>query len=154
MDGMWAFARRHFTELRPEHTRVICVDTLGSPHLVLAEAEGMIRIRAHDAELKERIAACADAARIRLRRGFTMRLGTDGYLALRHGLRTALLTSIDDHGAPSNYHWPTDTPDRVDYARVDDAVTLCEGVIRSLDPEQERSGENREERTYAVRPAR
>jgi hypothetical protein len=153
MDGMRAFACRHFRTLEPQHTRVICIDTVGSPHLVLAEAEGMIRVRPHDPELKERIASCAEAARIALRRGFTMRLGTDGYLALRHGFRTALLTSIDDHGAPSNYHWPTDTPDRLDFARVDDTVRLCEAVIRSLGSAGERLGEPREELTYAAQPA-
>lgn len=43
-----------------------------------------------------------------------------------------MLMSVDEHGAPSNYHWPTDTADRVDYERLDDTVRLCDCVIRSL----------------------
>jgi hypothetical protein len=61
-----------------------------------------------------------------------MRLGTDGYLALRHRLRAALLMSLDDEGGTSNYHRPTDTPDRVDYETLSDAIALCEAVARSL----------------------
>lgn len=67
-----------------------------------------------------------------LHRGVTMRLATDAYVALREGIPTALLTSLDDHGAPANYHWPTDTPQHVDYATCRDAIVLCERVVRRL----------------------
>jgi hypothetical protein len=140
MEGMRAFATRHFSKLGRERTRVLCVDSVGSPHLVLAEAEGMLQMRDYDEELNELIEACAHAEGISLLRGLRMRLGTDGYLALRHGLPAALLTSIDENGAASNYHWPTDTPDRVDYARLADAVTLCESLARRLAGAWPRSG--------------
>ena len=34
--------------------------------------------------------------------------------------------------APTNYHWPTDTPDHVDYDTVAGAVTLCTALSRRL----------------------
>jgi hypothetical protein len=132
MEGMRAFAARHLQNASRELTHVLCVDSVGSPYLVLAEAEGMLWMHRYDGEFNQLISTCATAEGVEARRGFRMRFGTDGLVALRLGFPTAMLTSVDEHGAPSNYHRPTDTPDRVDYARVDDAVTLCESVVRRL----------------------
>jgi hypothetical protein len=86
-----------------------------------------------------------------------MRLGTDGVVALRHGFRAAMLTSLDEHGSPSNYHWPTDTPDRVDYGRLGDTVLLCEAVARTLaeqaTPDAELNGSARVEQRARRRRA-
>jgi Zn-dependent M28 family amino/carboxypeptidase len=132
MEGMRAFAKRHFPSLPAERTRFICVDCVGSPYLVLAEGEGMLRVRPYDDSLKDLISRCAGSSGIQLLRGLTMRFGTDGYVALRHGYRAAMLMSVDSSGAASNYHWPTDTPDRVNYRTVESAVRLCELVVRNL----------------------
>ena len=132
MEGMRAFAGRHFPALPAERTRVLCVDAVGSPHLVLVEAEGMLEVRQYDSAFKGVIAACAQEAGIELTRGYVMRLGTDGYLALRHGIPAACLMSINDYGVASNYHWPTDVPDRLDYRSLDAAAQLCEAVVRRL----------------------
>jgi hypothetical protein len=132
MEGMRAFAARHPEELSPHRTRMLCVDTVGSPQLVLAESEGMARTRDYDRALKDLIADCAEQEGIELRRGFRMRLGTDGYLALRRGVPAAMLMSVDRYGVSSNYHWPTDTAERVDYATLADAVRLSDAVMRRL----------------------
>ena len=132
MEGMRAFAARHFADLPAGETSVLCVDTVGSPYLVLPEEEGMFRVRRYDGGFKELIAECAAREGVVLRRGLRMRLGTDGYLALRHGVPAAMLMSIDRHGTASNYHWPTDTADRVDYGSLADAVRLCLAVVRRL----------------------
>jgi peptidase M28-like protein len=132
MEGMRAFAARHLSQMPRELTHVLCVDSVGSPYLVLAEGEGMLRMRHYDDEFGELISACAQATGVALRRGLRVRLGTDGLIALRHGYPAGMLMSVDEHGAPSNYHWPTDTPDRVDYARLEDTVKLCDCVVRRL----------------------
>lgn len=132
MEGMRAFAERHFPALPNESTRVLCVDAVGSPYLVLVEAEGMLEVRPYDSAFKGIIATCARDAGVELTRGYVMRLGTDGYLALRHGLPAACLMSVNDYGVASNYHWPTDAPDRLDYRTLGDAARLCEAVVRHL----------------------
>lgn len=132
MEGMRAFAARHFPLMAPAQSSVLCVDTVGSPNLVLAEAEGMLLMRDYDPAFNELVADCAQSEGVKLLRHLRMRLGTDGLLAIRHGFPAAMLTSIDRHGAPSNYHWPTDTPERVDYERLVDAVRLCGAVVRRL----------------------
>lgn len=132
MEGMRAFAERHLASLSSEGTRLLCVDAVGSPHLVLVEAEGMLEVHHYDETLKDLLARCAAEQEIPLIRGFTMRLGTDGYIALRRGIPAASLMSVDDNGVCSNYHWPTDTPDRVNYATLEQAVRLCDALARRL----------------------
>lgn len=132
MEGMRAFADRHFPSLAPERTRLLCVDAVGSPYLVLVEAEGMLEVCRYDESFKDLIAGCAAEEGVELVRGYTMRLGTDGYLALRRGIPAGSLMSVNDYGVASNYHWPTDTPDRVNYATLKDAVKVCEAVVRRL----------------------
>ena len=45
MEGMRGFARRHFPTLPRESTEVVCLDSVGSPELILIEGEGMLRMR-------------------------------------------------------------------------------------------------------------
>jgi Peptidase family M28 len=132
MEGMRAFFEAHRHELAPDRTHLLCVDAVGSPHLVLVEAEGMLEVCPYDERFKDLIEKCALDAQIPLRRGFTMRLGTDGYVALRAGVPAAAVMSVNDCGAASNYHWPTDTPDRLDYTTVQQAISLCEIVVRRI----------------------
>jgi len=132
MEGMQAFARRHFPRLATDRTHVVCVDTVGSPELVLLEGEGMTVMRDYPEDFKALVARCAADAGIHLRRGLRFRNATDGLIALRAGYPTVMLGSINRYKAPANYHWPTDTPERVDYETVGDAVVVCDAVIRRL----------------------
>ncbi len=59
MEGMQAFARRHFAALPVDRTHVICVDTVGSPTLMQLEAEGMLRMREYPADFKDLVSDVA-----------------------------------------------------------------------------------------------
>lgn len=131
-EGMEAFARRHFPALDPDRTHVICIDTVGSPELVLLEGEGMLGVRDYPADFKRVVHDCAEAARVRLRAGLRFRNATDGMTALRLGYPSAMIGSVDRYRFPTHYHWPTDTPENVDYGTVADAARLCEAVVRQL----------------------
>jgi peptidase M28-like protein len=133
MEGMRAFARRHFGRLPRERTRVICLDTLGSPHLLLLEGEGMLRMHEYDKPLLSFLRECADEQGIYLYPGLRFRNATDGLIAMKAGYPTAMLGSVDEFKIPTNYHWPTDTADRVDYGSVADAARLCRQAIERLD---------------------
>jgi hypothetical protein len=63
------------------------------------------------------------------------RNATDGLIAMKAGYRTAMVGSVDRYKIPTDYHWPTDTPDRVDYGTVSDSVRLCRRAIERLDAE-------------------
>ena len=73
MEGMRGFARRHFGSLPRESTEVVCLDSVGSPELIVIEAEGMLRMRDYTPELRDRLAGLAERSGVHLRRG--LRLG-------------------------------------------------------------------------------
>jgi Zn-dependent M28 family amino/carboxypeptidase len=134
MEGMQAFARRHFPSLRRERTLVICIDTVGSPHLLALEGEGMVWMNEYPKDL---IARAHDTARelgIELLGDLRLRNATDGLIALRAGYPTVTFGSVDDFKIPTNYHWPTDTADRVDYGTVADMARLARELIVRASP--------------------
>ena len=146
MEGMQAYARRHFAELDPARTHVICVDTVGSPELLLLEGEGMLWMRDYPADFKTVVSDCAAETGVTLRRGLRFRNATDGLIALKAGFPSVMLGSYNEFKVPSNYHWPTDDADRVDYTTVRDTVTLVDAVVRKL----ARGGGQRSERARAT----
>ena len=130
MEGMRGFARRHFPGLPRESTEVVCLDSVGSPELVLIEGEGMLRMRDYTPELRDRLAALASRTGIHLRRGLRLGLATDGLIALKAGYRSAALGSVTRYKLPSNYHSQRDTPANLNLATVRDAAALCEALVR------------------------
>jgi hypothetical protein len=96
------------------------------------EGEGMIVKRPYDAALKDTIEAAARDAGEPLIREHWLSFGSDALIGLRRGYRTALIASFDEHKLPTNYHQPTDTADRVDYATVESAAKVTEATVRRL----------------------
>jgi hypothetical protein len=131
-EGMNAFAARHFPSLRRDRTHVFCLDTLGSPRLALIEGEGMLRVKDYPEEVRRLVQSCADEAGVDLFRGLRFRNATDGVVALRAGYACASLGSVDEFKVPTDYHWPTDTAERVDYGRVAAAARLCLRLVDRL----------------------
>lgn len=136
MEGMQAYARRHFGSLDPARTHVVCVDTVGSPELLLLEGEGMLRMRDYPEDFKALVADCAADAGVTLHRDLRFRNATDGLIALKAGIPSVMIGSFNEFKVPDNYHWPTDDADRVNYATVHDAVTLVDAVLRRLSATQ------------------
>ena len=132
-EGMKAFAARHFPELPTESTFFISVDTVGSPHLNLLEGEGFLRMYEYPKDAIAMAAETADELGIWLYPNLRLRNGTDGLEPLAAGYPALSMCSVTDYKAPSNYHWETDTPDRVTYETLVDAIRLTEGVVRRLD---------------------
>lgn len=129
-EGMQAFGERHFAELPRETTFFVALDTVGSPDLVLLEGEGMLGIHEYLEGAKDAVQAAADRAGVKLWRGLRFRNATDAIIPLRAGYPTVAVVSCDEFKAPSNYHWPTDTPENVDYGTVAEAVRVCEALLR------------------------
>jgi hypothetical protein len=131
-EGIRAWGRRHFGSLPRERTWFLTVDMVGSPRLALCEGEGPVWMEDYDEGFKALVQSCADAEGIDLWRDQRARTSTDGVIPMRAGFPTALLISLEPWKSPSNYHWKTDTPDRIDYSTVADAVRLVEAVARRL----------------------
>ena len=132
MEGMQAFAARHFVSLPVDRTHVICVDTVGSPTLMQLEGEGMLVIRDYPDDFKDLVSDAAADAGVELVRGIRFRNATDGLIALKAGYPTVMLGSMNEFKAPSNYHWPTDTAANVVHETVVACIRVCDGAIRRV----------------------
>jgi peptidase M28-like protein len=131
-EGIRAWGRRHFGSLPRERTSFLTVDMVGSPELTLLEGEGPVWMEDYDDDLRALMQERADREGIHLRRKLRARTSTDAVIPMRAGFPTVLLGSVEPWKAPSNYHWPTDTPDRIDYSTNVDAARLVESVVRSF----------------------
>jgi hypothetical protein len=133
-EGMLAFGRRRFASLPRDRTSFLCLDTVGSPELVLIEGEGFLRMFEYPSEQKELVAAAARDAGVAVRRGMRLTFATDGLVPLREGYQVASIGSVTEYLVPANYHWPTDTADNVDYRSVAAAADLVMATIARSAP--------------------
>jgi acetylornithine deacetylase/succinyl-diaminopimelate desuccinylase-like protein len=131
MEGMQGFGRRHFAELDRATTEFVCIECVGSPQLCVVEGEGMLRMRDYPDASREALARAGAAAGIELRRGLRTVAATDALIALRAGYPTCTLGGVDETKFPSNYHWPSDIPDNLDWSSVDGAVAVCLQYVRA-----------------------
>jgi hypothetical protein len=133
-EGMGLFMERHASELPVDRTFFLCLDTVGSPNLLVLRGEGMLKLREYPAASLELLDSTADELGIEMPfRNLRLRNATDGIFPLAAGYQCVSVASCNQWKNPSNYHWKTDTPDRVDYGTVGDAIRLSEAVIRRLD---------------------
>jgi hypothetical protein len=132
MEGMRGFVARHAAQLARDRTRFVCVESVGSPDLIVIEGEGMLRMRDYPPAMRDLLARGAQRAGVPIRRGLRLGLATDGLISLRAGYPTATLASINAYKFPANYHSPDDTAPNVDYDTVRRAAETCEGVIREV----------------------
>jgi peptidase M28-like protein len=132
-DGIRAFVASHGDELDPARTAFVNLDTVGSPRLVLLEAEGPVRMEHYTAPwLRELFAHHAERLGTPLLRGFRARASTDSVIPSRAGYPTATLVSITDWLSPANYHLPSDVPANLDYGTVAETTRLVYEVAGAL----------------------
>ena len=132
-DGIRAFMASHREELAPERTWFVNLDTVGSPHLVLLEAEGPVRMEYYAGPwLRDLLAEHAAHLGVELWRGYRARASTDSVIPHRAGYPIATLVSMTDWRAPANYHLPSDVPENLDYGTVRDATRLVFAVAVAL----------------------
>jgi acetylornithine deacetylase/succinyl-diaminopimelate desuccinylase-like protein len=131
MEGMQAFGRRHFSELDRATTEFVCLECVGSPHLCVVEAEGMLRMRHYTESSREALARAGEEAGVELARGLRTVAATDALIALRAGYPCCTLGGIDETKFPAEYHWPSDVPDNLDWDSIDGAVEVCLRYLRA-----------------------
>lgn len=84
----------------------------------------------YDPEQRRDAADVAGELGIALAPDFRFSFASDAQIARHAGYRCMLVRSIDELRTPSNYHWPTDTADRIDYGTIADATAVVDGIIR------------------------
>jgi hypothetical protein len=134
-EGMWAFVRRHEHELPRGRTKYLVVEMVGSPRLVVPEGEGFVYEHPYDDALKDLLSAAAADAGIEAIRGHGVAFSSDASVPINRGEPVAVLGSYDHLRLPVAYHWPDDTPDKLDYDAIARAVRVLDGAVRRLSDE-------------------
>lgn len=132
-EGIKAFGERHFGELPRESTFFLCLESLGSPHLLVLRGEGFLKMHEYPPRALALMDGLAEELGIWLYPNLRLHNGTDGLEPLAAGYETATLCACTDLKQPAHYHWPNDVAANVECGTVAEGVRLSEAAIRRLD---------------------
>jgi hypothetical protein len=131
-EGIKAWGERHFGELPRESTFFVCLESLGSPHLLVLRGEGFLKMYEYPQRALGFMDGLAAQMGVELVLNLRVRAGTDGLEPRAAGYETAALCSCDDLKQASNYHWPTDIAANIEYGTLERAIDLSQEAVRRL----------------------
>jgi hypothetical protein len=132
-EGIKAFGERHFPRLPRESTFFLCLESLGSPHLLVLRGEGFLKMHEYPPRALALMDELAEELGIWLYPNLRLHNGTDGLEPLAAGYETAALCACNELKQPAFYHWPNDVAANVEFETVADGIRLGEAAIRRLD---------------------
>jgi hypothetical protein len=132
-EGIKAFGERHFGELPRESTFFLCLESLGSPHLLVLRGEGFLKMHEYPPRALALMDGLAEELGIWLYPNLRLHNGTDGLEPLAAGYETAVLCACNDLKQPAYYHWPNDVAANVEFGTLAEGIRLGEATIRRLD---------------------
>jgi acetylornithine deacetylase/succinyl-diaminopimelate desuccinylase-like protein len=131
-EGMKAFGERHFPHLPRESTFFLCLESIGSPHLLILRGEGFLKMREYPARSLALMDGLAAELGIWLYPNLRLHNGTDGLESAAAGYETAVIAGCTDLKQPANYHWRHDRAENVNFDTVANGIKLSEAAIRRL----------------------
>jgi hypothetical protein len=131
-EGIKAWGERHFPELSRESTFFLCLESLGSPHLLVLRGEGFLKMYEYPPQALAFMDRLAEEKGVDLIPNLRIRAGTDGLEPLAAGYETAALCTCDDLKQASNYHWPTDVAANINYETLERAIELSQATVHRL----------------------
>lgn len=131
-EGMKAWGERHFPELSKDSTLFLCLEALGSEHLLVLRGEGFLKIHEYSPRALAFMDRLAGEMGIWLYPDLRIHNGTDGLEPLAANYETAVLCSCNDLKQAANYHWPTDVAANINFDTVERAIDLCTTAVRRL----------------------
>jgi hypothetical protein len=131
-EGMKAFGERHFPNLPKQSTFFLCLESIGSPHLLVLRGEGFLKMREYPPRALAFMDGLAEEMGIWLYPNLRLHNGTDGLESMAAGYETVALCGCTDLKQPANYHWSHDLAENVDFDTVADGVRLSDAAVRRL----------------------
>ena len=132
-EGMKAFGERHFAELPRESTFFLCLESLGSAHLLVLRGEGFLKMREYPPRALAFIDGLAEELGIWLYPNLRLHNGTDGLEPLAAGYETAVARRLHRPQAAGQLPLAATTSPRTSTSStVADAIRLSEAAIRRL----------------------
>jgi hypothetical protein len=131
-EGIRGFGERHFPSLSRDSTFFVCLEGLGSPHLLVLRGEGFLKMHEYPKRALAFFDELAEETGVWLYPNLRLHNGTDGLEPLAAGYETVALCACTDLKQPAYYHWPNDIAENVDFSTVARAIELCESAARRL----------------------
>jgi hypothetical protein len=131
-EGMKAWGERHFPQLPKESTFFLCLEALGSEHLLVLRGEGFLKMNEYSPRALAFVDGLAEEMGIALFPNLRLHNGTDGLEPHAAGYETAVLCSCNDLKQASNYHWPTDLAANINFPTIQRATDLCQEAVHRL----------------------
>jgi hypothetical protein len=128
--GMIEFLKRYGTRLRDAY--FINLDNLGSGRLVFVSDEGLMRTHGADPRLLAASRQVADLKNFDIVAHPYHLLTTDATALMARRHRAMSVMALDDRGMLPNWHWMTDTVDRVRVENVESAADFVFELIKNL----------------------
>lgn len=128
--GMHALLEAYGPELRG--ALIINLDNLGTGVLHMVTEEGMVRRYRSDRRLVSAGKRVSRENDLLVRARPYVGLSTDATRALAHGYRAMSVMAFDANGRIPNWHWHTDTAEKVDAANLEIAERFVTEMVRSL----------------------
>jgi hypothetical protein len=132
--GMGSFIRSHQYEIDRETTYFLNLDNLGGGSLRYVIAEGMLKVYPSSPEMifaAERVAAGEEFKDVRPH-VYTL-AGLDALVASSRGYKVLSLMGLDESDGIPNWHWPTDTPENVDFSLADKGAEFALRIVSAMD---------------------
>lgn len=115
--GMKAFLREYKDKLNKDNTYFIVIDNIGSGKITYLEGEGMIVFKEYNKQLKYIANELKD--KYDIQKFKNLLLPTDSLPVLNQGFNTISFLGKDKYGNMENYHWHTDTIDKIEKEHMD-----------------------------------
>lgn len=131
-EGIKGFGESHFADLTRESTFFLCLESLGSPHLLVLRGEGFLKMHEYPPRSLAFLDGLAEELGIRLMPNLRIRNGTDALEPLAAGYESAVIGTCTDYKQPARYHWPDDVAANVDFEALAEAVRFSEAAVRRL----------------------
>jgi len=129
--GMMRFLERHGEELKDAY--FINIDNVGRGNIRYTEGEGLIKAFSCSRELIDIARKAGESAGIESRPFVSKIYPTNTLPCLVRHHRAISILATDRKGLIYNWHWPTDTYDRLDENTIDQAYKLVLEMVNLLD---------------------
>ena len=132
--GMAAFVRAHQYEINRDTTYFLNLDSLGGGSLRYVIAEGMLKVYPSSPEMICAADRLAKEDEFKDVSPHTYRLaGLDALVPASRGFKAMSLMGLDEADGIPNWHWPTDTPENVDFSLSEKAAEFALRIVSVLD---------------------
>lgn len=128
--GIIEFVKRYGTRLRDAY--FINIDNVGSGRLTYVSDEGLVRTYEADRRLMGAAQSAGDSKGLDLQSRPYHLLTTDATALLARGHRAMSVMAFDERGHLPNWHWMTDTFERVSIENVETAADFVYELVKAL----------------------